>query len=197
MIVVLDNQDSFVYNLVAQLEDLGHEVKVFRNSVDPDVIFAENPDLICLSPGPGTPRDAGHMMQVIDRALGKIPLLGICLGFQALIEHAGGHVTPVGAVHGVSQPVILTYEGAADPIFSPLGDRPADLSVARYHSLGTRQVPDQMVSLAHIDDIVMAARWRDQPALGFQFHPESLLTTRGTDITRRAVEDLIGTKAVA
>ena len=192
MIVVVDNQDSFVHNLAAQFEDLGHDVKVIRNTAPVEAILDGSPDLICLSPGPGTPQTAGNLMQVVSSALGNIPLLGICLGFQALIEHAGGRVEPVRPVHGESHPLILTDEGAADPVFARLGGRREDLAVGRYQSLGARSVPEPMQVLAMADDLVMAARWREKAALGFYFHPESVLTARGTDITRAAVADLLG-----
>lgn len=88
-VVLLDNHDSFVYNLVDAFAVAGYRCTVFRNSVEVKEILAAKPDIICLSPGPGHPRDAGCMMELIDHVLGRIPVLGICLGFQALLEHFG------------------------------------------------------------------------------------------------------------
>ena len=100
MIVLLDNQDSFVYNLVDALAE--YESVVFRNTVDVNSILALDPSLIVLSPGPGYPGDAGCMPELIRRAQGSVPMLGICLGYQALVKHFGGTVQPCGPVHGVS-----------------------------------------------------------------------------------------------
>ncbi|MDO5722311.1 MAG: gamma-glutamyl-gamma-aminobutyrate hydrolase family protein [Actinomycetaceae bacterium] len=192
MIVVLDNQDSFVYNLVSQFEELGHEVRVMRNTVRADDVLEANPDLVCLSPGPGAPADAGCLLELTARCVGNVPVLGICLGFQALIEVAGGRVGPVGAVHGKSQELQLTAAGMRDPVFRSCQGQPIELSVARYHSLGTRTLPDSLTPLATIDGIVMAARWDNQPAVGLQFHPESVLTLRGMEMMRDTLESLLG-----
>lgn len=142
MIVLLDNQDSFVYNLVDALA--GFDTVVYRNTVSADTVLGVDPELIVLSPGPGYPADAGCMMEVIERAQGRIPILGICLGYQALIEHFGGHVQPCGPEHGTSVPMRLT---APHPLFRGLtvGGAPGrpglDVPVARYHSLGATEAP--------------------------------------------------------
>lgn len=107
-VVLIDNHDSFVYNLVDAFAVAGVRCTVFRNTVPPEHVMAANPDVICLSPGPGHPRDAGHMMQLIDTAIGTVPILGICLGFQALLEHFGGVVAPCGPMHGVTDIMTLT-----------------------------------------------------------------------------------------
>ena len=132
MIVLLDNQDSFVYNLVDALAE--YESVVFRNTVDADSILALDPSLIVLSPGPGYPADAGCMPELIRRAQGSVPMLGICLGYQALVEHFGGTVQPCGPVHGVSDTMRLTSAGLASGLFggmtSQLGHPGRDVPVA-------------------------------------------------------------------
>lgn len=182
-IALIDNRDSFVYNLVDALA--GYDCTVFRNSVPVDTVLASNPDLIVLSPGPGHPRDAGTMMELIERAAGRIPLFGICLGFQALLEFHGGAVGPCGPEHGRSTPITLA---ANHPVFERL-----DLAVARYHSLGCTHAPG-MTTLATVPtragNVIMAA---EAPGMfGVQFHPESILTPDGPHMLERIVAHLTG-----
>ena len=155
-IVLLDNHDSFVYNLVDALA--GFDTTVFRNTVAVHDVLHAQPDIIVLSPGPGHPRDAGCMMELIDATLGTTPILGVCLGFQALLEHHGGAVEPCGPVHGKSVPMTLTEAGVMHPVFQGLAtdtepDQPGHLGtqvpVARYHSLGCTDLPRGMRCLAH------------------------------------------------
>ncbi|MDO5511536.1 anthranilate synthase component II [Corynebacterium sp.] len=197
-IVLVDNHDSFVYNLVDALA--GHRYTVFRNTVPVEEILAAEPDLIVLSPGPGYPADAGTMMELIDATLGNIPLLGICLGFQALIEHHGGTVEPCGPVHGVSVPMTLTDTGLDTPVFSGLAvdaEIPGEVGrlvpVARYHSLGCTEAPAGVEVLAttetEIGEVIMAAAM--DRAIGLQFHPESVLSPSGPIILNRCVEQLL------
>lgn len=200
-VVLIDNHDSFVYNLVDALA--GYNTTVFRNTVPVEEVLAAQPDIIILSPGPGHPRDAGSMMQLIDASLGRIPMLGICLGFQALLDHFGGTVEPCGPVHGSSVPMTLTDAGASHPLFQGLTtdsepDNPNYVGrlvpVARYHSLGCANVPAQMRSLAEtetaIGSVTMAAETLDGTALGLQFHPESLLTPTGPIMIERCINQL-------
>ncbi|MGV0350666.1 anthranilate synthase component II [Corynebacterium guaraldiae] len=200
-VVLIDNHDSFVYNLVDALA--GYNTTVFRNTVPVEEVLAAQPDIIILSPGPGHPRDAGSMMQLIDASLGRIPILGICLGFQALLDHFGGTVEPCGPVHGSSVPMTLTDAGASHPLFQGLTtdsepDNPNYVGrlvpVARYHSLGCANVPAQMRSLAEtetaIGPVIMAAETLDGMALGLQFHPESLLTPTGPIMIERCINQL-------
>ncbi len=200
-VVLIDNHDSFVYNLVDALA--GYNTTVFRNIVPVEEVLAAQPDIIILSPGPGHPRDAGSMMQLIDATLGRIPMLGICLGFQALLDHLGGTVEPCGPVHGSSVPMTLTDAGASHPLFQGLTtdsepDNPNYVGrlvpVARYHSLGCANVPAQMRSLAEtetaIGPVTMAAETLDGMALGLQFHPESLLTPTGPIMIERCINQL-------
>ncbi|MFW9042219.1 anthranilate synthase component II [Corynebacterium striatum] len=200
-VVLIDNHDSFVYNLVDALA--GYKTTIFRNTVSVEEILAAQPDIICLSPGPGHPRDAGCMMELIDHVLGEIPLFGICLGFQALLDHHGGTVEPCGPVHGKSVPMTLTKEGAQHPIFTGLNvdsepENPnyvgTQVPVARYHSLGCTQIPAGMRALAttetQIGDVVMAAETDDGMAFGVQFHPESVLSPKGPIMLERCIEIL-------
>ncbi|MGV0329161.1 MULTISPECIES: anthranilate synthase component II [unclassified Corynebacterium] len=200
-VVLIDNHDSFVYNLVDALA--GYNTTVFRNIVPVEEVLAAQPDIILLSPGPGHPRDAGSMMQLIDATLGRIPILGICLGFQALLDHFGGTVEPCGPVHGSSVPITLTDAGASHPLFQGLTtDSEPDnpnyvgrlIPVARYHSLGCANVPAQIRSLAEtetaIGPVTMAAETLDGMALGLQFHPESLLTPTGPIMIERCINQL-------
>ena len=196
MIVLLDNQDSFVYNLVDALA--GYDTVVYRNTVSADTVLAADPELIVLSPGPGYPADAGCMMKVIERAQGRTPLLGICLGYQALIEHFGGRVQPCGPEHGTSVPMRLTQP---HPLFDGLtvggapGQPGLDVPVARYHSLGATDAPEGIVPLAwtptQIGDVIMAAETPDGMSVGFQFHPESILTPSGPQLLERCVNRLL------
>ena len=199
-IVLVDNHDSFVYNLVDAFAEAGHECTVFRNSVAVEDILAAELDLICLSPGPGYPADAGNLLELVDRVLGEIPLLGICLGFQALIEHHGGTVEPCGPVHGVSLPMELTDAGVDSPVFAGLAvdaEIPGEVGrlvpVARYHSLGCVTAPEGVTTLATTDtrvgDVIMAAAM--DRAIGLQFHPESVLSPSGPIILNRCVEQLL------
>ncbi|MDK4275580.1 anthranilate synthase component II [Corynebacterium accolens] len=200
-VVLLDNHDSFVYNLVDALA--GYRTTVYRNSVSVAEVLAAEPDIIVLSPGPGHPRDAGCMMELIDATLGTIPILGVCLGFQALLDYHGGGVGPCGPVHGKSMPMTLTDAGAAHPVFAGLatdadpaqpGVPGTQVPVARYHSLGCTHVPAGMRVLAEteaeIGTIAMAAETDDGMALGMQFHPESILSPRGPDMLDRCIHRL-------
>lgn len=200
-VVLIDNHDSFVYNLVDALA--GYNTTIFRNTVPVEEVLAAQPDIIILSPGPGHPRDAGSMMQLIDASLGRIPILGICLGFQALLEHCGGTVKACGPVHGSSVPMTLTDAGAKHPLFQGLTtdsepDNPNYVGrlvpVARYHSLGCANIPAQMRSLAetetNIGPVTMAAETLDGMALGLQFHPESVLTPTGPIVIERCIKQL-------
>lgn len=196
-LVLLDNQDSFVYNMVDALRGFG--ATVYRNTVAADRVLASDPDLIVLSPGPGYPRDAGSMMELIAAAQGRVPILGICLGFQALVEHFGGRVRPCGPVHGAS--VGMRLEPAGQELFAGMttddvpGTPGVTVPVARYHSLGTVEMPRGMHALARTDTpigpVVMAARSDDGMSIGLQFHPESILTPAGPRIIERCVAELM------
>lgn len=188
-IYLLDNFDSFTYNLVDQFRSLGYEVVIYRNNVDADFIASKllnetEPAALVLSPGPGAPHEAGSLMALIECVAGKVPMLGICLGHQALVEHYGGKVERAAqVVHGKASP---TFHNGED-IFSGL---PSPLPVARYHSLVATQVPDCLEVIATTEEMPMAIIHRQDKAVGFQFHPESILTTLGSQLLVQSLDYL-------
>ena len=181
MLLVIDNYDSFTYNLVQYLGELGATVEVRRNDrVTLDEI--ENrlrPERIVISPGPGTPNDAGITLDVIQRFAGKIPLLGVCLGHQAIGQAFGGKVVRAPELmHGKASEV--HHDGKK--IFEGLGDH---LLAGRYHSLIVEResLPSSLEISAHTaDDIIMGLRHRELKVEGVQFHPESILTSDGKQL---------------
>ncbi|WP_423996558.1 anthranilate synthase component II [Halorubrum trapanicum] len=184
-ILVVDNYDSFAYNLVQYVGEVAGAVTVRRNdAVDLAGIRALDPDGVVVSPGPGTPADAGISTAVfeLDR-----PVFGVCLGHQALCASRGspvGHAPEV--VHG--KPSTITHDG--EGVFAGLPDR---LRVGRYHSLCVERedLPDELVETARTEDereVVMGVRHREKPHVGVQFHPESILTPRGKRLVRNFVE---------
>ena len=181
MLLVIDNYDSFTYNLVQYLGELGATVEVRRNDrVTLDEI--ENrlrPERIVISPGPGTPNDAGITLDVIQRFAGKVPLLGVCLGHQAIGQAFGGKVVRAPELmHGKASDV--HHDGKT--IFAGLGDQ---LRAGRYHSLIVEResLPSCLEISAHTaDDIIMGLRHRELKVEGVQFHPESILTSDGKQL---------------
>ena len=184
-ILVVDNYDSFAYNLVQYVGEVAGAVTVRRNdAVDLAGIRALDPDGVVVSPGPGTPADAGISTAVfeLDR-----PVFGVCLGHQALCANRGsrvGHAPEV--VHG--KPSTITHDGSG--VFAGLPDR---LRVGRYHSLCVERedLPDGLIETARTEDereVVMGVRHREKPHVGVQFHPESILTPRGKRLVRNFVE---------
>ncbi|AEG10922.1 aminodeoxychorismate/anthranilate synthase component II [Shewanella baltica] len=178
---LLDNFDSFTYNLVDQFRSLGCEVVIYRNDVAADFIAEkllneQEPAALVLSPGPGAPHEAGSMMALIAKVAGKVPMLGICLGHQAMVEYYGGTVARAPfVVHGKASPTF--HDGTG--IFAGL---PSPLPVARYHSLVATHVPDCLQVIATTDAMPMAILHPEHRAVGFQFHPESILTTLGSTL---------------
>ncbi|QYK11446.1 aminodeoxychorismate/anthranilate synthase component II [Shewanella rhizosphaerae] len=178
---LLDNFDSFTYNLVDQFRSLGFEVVIYRNDLDAQFIAdkllqEQGKAALVLSPGPGAPHEAGCLMALIGLLAGKVPMLGICLGHQAMIEHFGGKVERAKqVVHGKASPTIHSCQG----IFAGL---PSPLPVARYHSLVATQVPDCLEVIATTEEMPMAISHKSVKAVGFQFHPESILTTLGSQL---------------
>jgi len=180
MLLVIDNYDSFTYNLVQYLGELGATVEVRRNDrVTLDEI--ENrlrPERIVISPGPGTPNDAGITLDVIQRFAGKIPLLGVCLGHQAIGQAFGGKVVRAPELmHGKASDV--HHDGKT--IFAGLGDQ---FSAGRYHSLIVEResLPSCLEVSATTGDIIMGLRHRELKVEGVQFHPESILTSDGKQL---------------
>jgi anthranilate synthase/aminodeoxychorismate synthase-like glutamine amidotransferase len=179
-LLMLDNYDSFTYNLVHLFEELGAEVVTVRNdAITVDEALAGGFDRLVVSPGPGRPESAGVSIEVI-RALGPtVPTLGVCLGHQAIIEAFGGTVGQAKALlHGKSS--TISHDGLG--VYAGL---PADVEVGRYHSLAALTVPAELVVTSHTpDDEVMGVRHRDLPIEGVQFHPESVLTPLGPAMAR-------------
>jgi anthranilate synthase/aminodeoxychorismate synthase-like glutamine amidotransferase len=178
MILVIDNYDSFTYNLVQYLGELGANVVVRRNdqvSLE-EVATALRPERIVVSPGPGVPDDAGLTLQLIEAFAARLPLLGVCLGHQAIGQHFGARVVRAQrCVHGkaseVSHDGRTIFKGLANPF-----------TAARYHSLvlDPKSLPDCLeVSAVSADGVIMAVRHRELKVEGVQFHPESILTTAG------------------
>ena len=175
-VLLVDNFDSFTFNLVDCFRRRGSEVKVVRNSMaaaDAMALADEMGAMIVLSPGPGAPKEAGCCLELIGLAKGRLPLLGICLGHQAIVEQAGGTVRRAPApVHGKAS--LIDHDGKG-----PFDGLPNPLRVGRYHSLGTWDVPARFTVHAAVDGMAMAIGDDRAMQVGLQFHPESILTTHG------------------
>jgi anthranilate synthase/aminodeoxychorismate synthase-like glutamine amidotransferase len=174
-VLVIDNYDSFTYNLVQYLGELGAEVEVVRNDVESvDRLLGRKPDRVVVSPGPCTPAEAGVSVDAIRRfAEAGTPVLGVCLGHQSLVEAFGGEVVVGEPIHGKDAEVEhdgkTIYEGIRSP-----------MAAGRYHSLiAGPGLPDELEVSSTYGDVVMGVRHRELPAEGVQFHPESVLTPQG------------------
>jgi anthranilate synthase/aminodeoxychorismate synthase-like glutamine amidotransferase len=182
MLLVIDNYDSFTYNLVQYLGELGQQVRVVRNNeVSVDDVVRMCPEAIVISPGPCTPNEAGISLEVISRLAGKIPILGVCLGHQAIGQAFGGKVIRAKeVVHGKTSRVFHDDKG----IFAGL---PNPFEATRYHSLVVERssLPDCLEITAKTwDEEIMGLRHKSLPVEGVQFHPESFLTKVGKDLLR-------------
>jgi len=182
-VLVIDNYDSFTYNLVQYLGELGAEVTTVRNDVRTvDELLEEGHDRLVVSPGPCTPDDAGISLDVIPAfAEAGTPVLGVCLGHQAMVQTFGGTVVQGEPIHGKSAGI--EHDGRT--IYDGL---PSPLTVGRYHSLIAGEVPDSLEVTSTYGDIVMGVRHKELPAEGVQFHPESVLTPYG----KRMIATFIG-----
>ena len=179
-VLVIDNYDSFTFNLVQYLGEMGAEPRVVRNdAATVDDLLATGPDKVVVSPGPCTPAEAGVSVEAIRRfAEARVPVLGVCLGHQAMAEAFGGRVMRGEPVHGktadISHDGRTIFEGVESPLVA-----------GRYHSLVVDpDLPAELERSAHYDDTVMGMRHRELPAEGVQFHPESVLTGAGKQILR-------------
>jgi anthranilate synthase component II len=184
MILLIDNYDSFTYNLAHLFGELGAEVVVHRNdAIDADEAERLAPSHLVVSPGPGRPADAGATREIIRRLAPRTPTLGVCLGHQAIVEVFGGEVGQARTlVHGKAS--VISHDGRG--IFL---DLPDDFLAGRYHSLAATTIPDELeVSATCGDGEVMAVRHRELPVDGVQFHPESVLTPIGPDLGRNFLE---------
>ena len=183
-VLVLDNYDSFTYNLVQYLGELGAQVETVRNDcASVEELLGGGYERCVVSPGPCTPDDAGITLELV-RAMPQsgVPTLGVCLGHQAIAQAFGGSVRLNPPVHGKA----TTIEHDGRTIFSGL---PAPLTVGRYHSLvADEALPDCLERSAHGDGLVMAVRHRELPVEGVQFHPESILTEHGRELLHNFLE---------
>ena len=182
-ILLIDNFDSFTFNLEAEFRNLGCQVQVWRNHISADkalqlALAMPAPRLIVLSPGPGAPQEAGCCIELIQKCQNQVPILGVCLGHQALIEAFGGVVGRAEAtIHGKS--VLMTHEN--NSVFAGM---PNPMPIARYHSLAGTQIPADLEILAECENTVMAVRHKKYKMLGLQFHPESILTPEGSKLVK-------------
>jgi para-aminobenzoate synthetase component 2 len=184
LILLIDNYDSFTYNLAHLFEELGADVVVRRNNeISPDEAETLSPSYLVVSPGPGRPEEAGATPEIIRRLSVRVPTLGVCLGHQAIVQCFGGEVGQARElVHGKATAV--SHDGRG--LFAGL---PANFLAGRYHSLAATSVPDAFeVSATAADGEVMAVRHRDLPVDGVQFHPESVLTPHGREIAKNFLE---------
>ena len=183
MILLIDNYDSFVYNLYQFLAVEDPDVRLVRNDrITPEEALSMEPDAIVISPGPGKPSDAGVCIELIRQLKGRIPILGVCLGHQAIGEAFGATVTHASRLmHGKTS---LLTDVADDIIFKGI-KKP--VQVARYHSLSVQEstLPEELEVTARSDDgEIMAMRHREYPIFGLQFHPESVMTPEGSAMIR-------------
>ena len=179
-VLVLDNYDSFTYNLVQYLGELGAELEVVRNDAATiDELLEREPDRVVVSPGPCTPNEAGISLDVVKRfPEAGVRTLGVCLGHQSMAQAFGGHVVQGEPVHGKT--CVIEHDGKT--LFAGL---PNPLTVGRYHSLIVEhELPDAFEASAEGGGVVMAIRHRELPAEGVQFHPESVLTEHGKAMLR-------------
>lgn len=187
MLLMIDNYDSFTYNVVQYLAELGADVQVYRNDeITIEQIEALNPERLVISPGPCTPNEAGISMEAIRRFAGRLPILGVCLGHQAIGQVYGGNVIRAGQVmHGKTSPVFHSDKGVFRGLNNPL-------EATRYHSLviDKNQLPDCLEVTAWTRNSdgtveeIMGVRHKTLPIEGVQFHPESIMTEQGHELLR-------------
>ncbi|MDF1849531.1 MAG: aminodeoxychorismate/anthranilate synthase component II [Verrucomicrobiales bacterium] len=186
MLLVIDNYDSFTYNLVQYFGELGAEMEVYRNDkISIDEIREKGPERICVSPGPCTPDDAGISCDVIREFAGELPLFGVCLGHQSIGQVFGGDVIRADRLmHGKTSPVFHHGEG----LFQGL---PSPFEATRYHSLIVKRetLPDSLEITAETEEgEIMGLRHKEYPIHGVQFHPESILTAEGKKILQNFLD---------
>ncbi|AEK60535.1 anthranilate synthase component II [Collimonas fungivorans] len=186
MLLMIDNYDSFTYNLVQYFGELGEDVRTFRNDeITLEQIQELKPDRICLSPGPCSPKEAGICVDLLQQFAGKLPILGVCLGHQAIGEAFGGKVIRAQQVmHGKTSPITHTGVG----VFK---DLPSPFTVIRYHSLAIERssIPACLEITAWTEDgEIMGVRHKDYDIEGVQFHPESILSEHGHALLRNFVQ---------
>jgi anthranilate synthase/aminodeoxychorismate synthase-like glutamine amidotransferase len=186
MLLLIDNYDSFTYNLYQYLSELGEEVRVFRNDkITLDEIERLAPERIVISPGPGTPADAGISNDVIRAFSPRLPVLGVCLGHQCIGQVYGGTVSHAGEIrHGKTSLIYHDDKGVFNGLTNPF-------SAVRYHSLAVKEegLPDSLEISAHTENgIIMGLRHKEYPVEGVQFHPESIMTKVGKDLLKNFLQ---------
>jgi len=186
MILVVDNYDSFTYNLVQYIGESGAEVRVFRNDeLSVGEVLDLSPEKIVISPGPGTPEDAGISVDLINAVKGAVPLLGVCLGHQSIAEALGGKVIRAEHImHGKTSPVFHDGEGVFRDLDNPF-------TATRYHSLIVERstLPSELTIRAWTEDgVIMGMDSRELKLYGVQFHPESIMTGEGRHLIRNFLE---------
>jgi anthranilate synthase component 2 len=186
MLLMIDNYDSFTYNIVQYFGELGEDVRTVRNDeISLEQIADMNPDRICISPGPKSPKDAGVSVEVLKQFKGKLPILGVCLGHQAIGEAFGGRIIRAKQVmHGKTSKIAHTGEG----VFKGL---PSPFTVIRYHSLAIERasLPSCLEVTAWTDDgEIMGVRHKEFDIEGVQFHPESILSEHGHAMLKNFLE---------
>ncbi len=194
-IFVIDNIDSFIFNLVDFLYTITPNITIYRNTADGDAIFAEmvhaarcgERPLLLLSPGPKSPSSVPLLSQMLHKCKGKFPVLGVCLGHQAIVEHYGGKVVRCDDImHGKKSTATLVDH----PIFADL-DNPHTLQVGRYHSLIGTHLPSTLHPIMACGDDIMGVIDDENTVVGYQFHPESILTPDGEKLLRTTVHYMI------
>ena len=187
-VLMVDNHDSFTFNIVEALERLGASVRTVRNEIAAEDAFEQarnSQAMVLISPGPGRPEDAGCCIDLIRLAKGKVPLFGVCLGQQAIVLEAGGEVVRANrAVHGKAS--LIEHDGEG-----PFAGLPNPIKIGRYHSLATPNPPARFRVHGAIDGMAMAISDRDARQVGVQFHPESVLSPMGQRILANVLDELV------
>jgi anthranilate synthase component 2 len=185
-VLMIDNHDSFTFNIVEALERLGASVLTVRNEIAAEAAFEQARDsqaMILISPGPGRPEDAGCCIDLIRLAKGKVPLFGVCLGQQAMVLEGGGEVVRAReAVHGKAS--LLEHDGQG-----PFTGLPNPIKIGRYHSLATPNPPGRFRVHGAIDGMAMAISDREAKQIGVQFHPESVLSPMGQRMLANVLDE--------
>lgn len=187
MFLIIDNYDSFVYNLSMYFKDLSHEVVMVRNDkVDIEIIEELNPEAIIISPGPKDPRDTGNLLDIIKYFKGKIPMLGVCLGHQSIAYAFGGNIIKGDKpIHGKVTPIYHENKGVFKDLKNPI-------NVTRYHSLIVEKStlsPEFIITATTEDGVIMGIRDEKKLIEGVQFHPEALLTEMGHEMLKNFIKD--------
>ncbi len=186
MILLIDNYDSFTYNLYQYLSELGAEVHTIRNDqASAAEVEALSPERVVISPGPCTPNEAGISVEVVERMAGRVPILGVCLGHECIAAAFGGEIAAAGEImHGKSSPISHDGKGV-------LRGLPDPFDAIRYHSLAVtpESLPESLEVTAHSDSgVIMGVRHREYAIEGIQFHPESIMTSVGKQILQNFLE---------